>query len=128
MRVLYVSPTSFPAIAFGGPIHAMFGLCNGLLSLPERHISIQVLTTDAAGPRRDQRLRVASFPTVLATNLYVYYSRRLLGVSVSPQLLSLLPRLVRWADVVHLTGAYSFPTLPTLFLCRQLLKPLVWSP
>jgi glycosyltransferase involved in cell wall biosynthesis len=36
--------------------------------------------------------------------------------------------MVRWADVVHLTGAYSFPTIPTLLACRLLKKPLVWSP
>ena len=36
--------------------------------------------------------------------------------------------MIRWADVVHLTAAYSFPTLPTLFVCRVLGKPVVWSP
>jgi len=36
--------------------------------------------------------------------------------------------MIRWADVVHLTGTYSFPTIPTLLACRLLKKPLVWSP
>jgi glycosyltransferase involved in cell wall biosynthesis len=43
-------------------------------------------------------------------------------------LLKKLPELVRRADVVHLTATYSFPTIPTLVLCRLFNKPLVWSP
>jgi len=43
-------------------------------------------------------------------------------------MLANLPRLIRWADVVHLTAAYSFPTMPTLLACRFARKPLVWSP
>src|SRR5262245_4345959 len=27
--------------------------------------------------------------------------------------------MVGWADVVHLTGTYSFPTIPTLVVCRH---------
>jgi glycosyltransferase involved in cell wall biosynthesis len=48
--------------------------------------------------------------------------------TVSFTLLNLLPSSVRWADVVHLTAVYSFPTLPTLLVCSVLGKPLVWSP
>ena len=36
--------------------------------------------------------------------------------------------MARWADVVHLTATYSFPTIPTLLVCRILRKPVVWSP
>jgi glycosyltransferase involved in cell wall biosynthesis len=36
--------------------------------------------------------------------------------------------MIRWADVVHLTGVYSPPTLPALLVCRLLGKPVVWSP
>jgi len=35
---------------------------------------------------------------------------------------------VRWADVVHLSFVYSFPTIPVLAACRALQKPLIWSP
>ena len=55
-------------------------------------------------------------------------TRRVAGACVSPELLQKLPGLVRWADVVHLTGTYSFPTIPTLVLCRIFDKPVVWSP
>src|SRR5262249_29880470 len=53
---------------------------------------------------------------------------RWIDVSVSPSLLRLLLRYIRWADVVHLMAVYSFPTIPTLALCRLIQKPVVWSP
>jgi glycosyltransferase involved in cell wall biosynthesis len=40
----------------------------------------------------------------------------------------LLPAYMRWADIVHLTGVYNFPTFPTILLARLLKKPLIWSP
>jgi glycosyltransferase involved in cell wall biosynthesis len=43
-------------------------------------------------------------------------------------LLRFLPSYIRLADVVHLTAVYSFPTIPTLLICRLLNKPVVWSP
>src|SRR5437588_12850390 len=39
-----------------------------------------------------------------------------------------LKRLVPWAEIVHLTGVYSFPTIPTLLRCKLRRKPVVWSP
>jgi glycosyltransferase involved in cell wall biosynthesis len=36
--------------------------------------------------------------------------------------------MVRWADVVTVSGVYSFPTIPTLLLCRLAGKPVVWFP
>ena len=49
-------------------------------------------------------------------------------MSISPQLIYELPPLMRWADVVHLTGVYSFPTIPTLVGCKVRGTPIVWSP
>jgi glycosyltransferase involved in cell wall biosynthesis len=61
-------------------------------------------------------------------NLRVRYCQKLCGDSVAPGLLALLPAYVQEADVIHLTAVYSFPTLPTLLLCKLFGKPLVWSP
>jgi glycosyltransferase involved in cell wall biosynthesis len=58
----------------------------------------------------------------------VRYSPRRARHSVSPTLIRLLPSYLQWADVVHLTGVYNFPTFPTIWLTRSLRKPLVWSP
>src|SRR6202035_2879460 len=58
----------------------------------------------------------------------VRYCPRWARHSVSPTIMKLLPSYIRWADVVHLTGVYNFPTFPTILRTRSLRKPLVWSP
>lgn len=87
-----------------------------------------MLTTDSAGPRVEQRVDVNEFPWTSPVGYLVYHCRRVLGVSISPQLLWRLAPMIRKTDVVHLTSVYSFSTLPALFLCRLMRKPLVWSP
>ena len=58
----------------------------------------------------------------------VRYCHRRLRHSVSAELVRLLAQYIRWADIVHLTGVYNFPTFPTLFYCRVLKKPVVSPP
>lgn len=125
MRVLHVTPAYYPATYWGGPIFSVFALNNALAQLTD--VSLTVLTTDAAGPRPADRLEPADL-LGLYPNQRVEIMPRLAGASVSLAMLGKLPALVRKADVVHLTAAYSFPTLPTLLLCRLFGKPLVWSP
>jgi len=126
MNILHVVPTFYPATYWGGPIFSLFGLCNALGGKAE--IDLRILTTDAAGPRLSEQVKVSSFPMRYAPGYDVYMTRRRWGSEVSPRLLSLLGPMVRWADVVHITGTYSFPVIPALFLCRIWRKPLVWSP
>jgi glycosyltransferase involved in cell wall biosynthesis len=126
MNVLHVSPAFYPATYWGGPIFSVYGLCNALATLPG--VELRVLTTDTAGPHRYQKVEVAQLPMRYPSGYEVYFTRRLAGTSVAPGLLMRLLAMIRWADVVHLTAIYSFPTIPTLFVCRLLEKPLVWSP
>lgn len=126
MKVLHVSPSYYPATYWGGPVYSVYRLCNVLAADPS--LSLRVLTTDSAGPRVSQRVRVSSVPVREEHGYDVYFCRRNLGASNSAGLLVRLLPLVRWADVVHLTGVFSGPTLPTLAACRVAGRPLVWSP
>src|SRR6266704_409493 len=126
MKILHVSPAFYPAVHWGGPIFSTYGLCNALAAIPS--VRLKVLTTDSAGPALSQRVRPDSNPAVYPNGYEVHFTRRIWGTAVSPGQLALLPNMFRWADVVHLTGTYSFPTLPTLLLARLFSKPLVWSP
>lgn len=126
MKILHVIPTFYPAVYWGGPIFSTYGLCNELASIPS--VRLRVLTTDSAGPALSQRVRPDSNPVVYPNGYEVRFTRRIWGTAISPVQLMLLPNMIRWADIVHLTGTYSFPTLPTLLLARVLSKPLVWSP
>ncbi|TAK86025.1 MAG: glycosyltransferase [Betaproteobacteria bacterium] len=126
MRILHVTPSFFPATRFGGPIFSTYGLCNALAASPG--IEIRVLTTDTSGRESAQRLepRVAGARSL--NGYAIRYCRKSVGADFSLPMLAVLPSAIRWADVVHLTGVYSSPTLPTLAFCRILRRPIVWSP
>lgn len=124
LRVAQIVPSFFPAHGYGGPIESVLQLCRRLAL---NGCEVRVLTTDADG-----RSRLVGVDTTrevdLEAGVGVRYCRRIMPEAVAPSLLTLLPEYVRWADVVHLTGVYSFPTLPTLVTCSVAGKPLVWTP
>jgi glycosyltransferase involved in cell wall biosynthesis len=126
VRILHVTPTFYPATYWGGPITSIYGLCNALAQIPR--VELQVLTTNSAGPQLEQCVQIETFPTRMAARYDVYYCRRTLGSDISPSLLAQIWGFVSASDVVHLTGVYSSPTIPTLLVCRVLRKPVVWSP
>lgn len=126
LKVLHVAPTFFPAVYWGGTIHCNLGLCDALAGLP--NVIVSVLTTDSAGLRRDERVVHSGGEVTFPAGYNVRYARRRFGVSISFELLRKLWPMVKVADVVHLTSAYSFPTIPTILVCRLLGKPLLWSP
>jgi glycosyltransferase involved in cell wall biosynthesis len=123
MKVLHVSPSFYPSKAYGGTIRSGYGLCRGLAQLG---CDVRVLTTDTDGLGRT--LGVANDRELQVDGLRVRYCHKRLRNSVSPALLRVLPSYIQWANVVHLTAVYSFPTFPTLFFCRLFNKPVVWSP
>ena len=124
MKVLHVVPSFLPAYSYGGPIRSTFELCRNVVELG---CEVRVLTTDADG--LDRVLDVDKNKEVqLPEGFRVRYCPRRQRHSVSPTLMRLLPTYMRWADVVHLTGVYNFPTFPTIFWGRLLHKPLIWSP
>ena len=122
MRVLHVVPSFYPATCYGGPIHSVLSLCNGLT---QKGCEVRVLTTDANGESR-LTAKEQNDPTLRL--LDVRFCRRIGRGMISPSLLRKLSQDAKWADLIHLTAVYSFPTFPTLLAARLLQKPLVWSP
>ncbi|MGD0074005.1 MAG: glycosyltransferase [Candidatus Binataceae bacterium] len=124
MKILHVVPSFAPAWRYGGPINTVLQLCR---QMARSGCEVRVLTTDANGP--DAVLDIPTSREIeTADGLRVRYCARLMPESVSMRLLRELPRYLRWADVVHLTAVYSFPTIPTLLACKLMDKPVVWSP
>lgn len=124
LRVLQVAPFFAPAWCYGGLVESAYQFSR---HLSRAGASVRVLTTNANGPR--QRLgRAATEKYAHAERFEVRYCARVARQSVSPELLGMLLEHVRWADVVHLHAAYSFPTIPTLLHARVLNRPVVWTP
>jgi glycosyltransferase involved in cell wall biosynthesis len=124
LRVAHVTPSFHPATAYGGPVRSVHDLCT---ALAERGLDVRVLTTDANGGSRLKGVPLRREAEV-RTGLRVRYCPRQWPDSVSAGLLRRIPGLVAWADVVHLTGVYCFPTWPTLACSRLRSRPVVWSP
>jgi glycosyltransferase involved in cell wall biosynthesis len=113
-----------PARSYGDHAESVYNLC---LSLARTGCDVRVLTTNGDGIGR--RLKVETGrPIAMAAGFDVRYERRWARRSIAPAMLFRLLPEVRWADVVHLTGVYSYPTIPTLLTTVMLRKPLVWSP
>jgi glycosyltransferase involved in cell wall biosynthesis len=124
MRVLFISPSFYPALHYGGPIYINRDFCEALAKIED--VELEVLTTDADGPHK--RIELNSVQTRLADNYTITYCQRMIRPDIAPGLLVRLPREIRRADIVHLNGVYSFSTIPTLVLCRLMRKPVLWSP
>lgn len=125
MNILHVVPSFYPATYFGGPIWSTYGLCNALARQDD--IRLQVVTTDTAGNSPRECLERNAISSDFFVGYDVDFLHKWTGTAVAPGILGKLPRLVAWADVVHVTAVYSFPTIPALAACRITGKPLVWS-
>src|SRR4051812_44622103 len=120
MKVLFVSPSFYPATFYGGPTFINHSLCEALAH--DESVDLQVLTTDSNGPKGRVRLgdiAPAGYP--------ITYCRRLLPPDIAPGLWLRLWGMVKRSDVVHLNAVFSFTTLPTLMVCKLLRKPVIWS-
>lgn len=126
IKILHIVPTFYPAVYFGGPIYSLLGLCNALARMDD--VQLRVLTTDSSGPGLSDRMDVTANPFRRPEGYEVYYCRKWWGKEFSGELLFKLYPMIRWAEVVHLTSAYSFSTIPTLLFCLLMRKPVVWSP
>jgi glycosyltransferase involved in cell wall biosynthesis len=124
VRVLHVTPFFAPAWVYGGLPESAWQFAR---HLSRAGAAVRVLTTDANGwgVRLDAPAMAAY---VHCDGVDVRYCARVARQSVSLELLGAVAEQMRWADVVHLHAAYSFPTIPTLLAARLLKRPLVWTP
>jgi glycosyltransferase involved in cell wall biosynthesis len=128
VKILHVTPSFYPALVYGGPVRSVYDLCGALASCGEQ---VRVLTTDANGvAERLDVPRGVDVPMAArgGSEFHARYARRVGGQTISTEFLRAISGYVRWADVVHLTAVYSFPTLPTLIAARLAGKPVIVSP
>src|SRR5262245_9903364 len=120
MRVLFVSPSFYPAFHYGGPTFINHFFCEAMAR--QDNVHVDVLSTDANGP-----VRVDVGSARLNQHHYgITYCRRMFHPDIAPGLLLRLFGKIRRADAAHLCGAYSFTTSLTIALFGSLRKPVVW--
>ena len=125
MRVLHITNYFHPATAWGGPVVAMHAICNHLAAIDG--LDQSVLTTDSLGPNTRGRIPRPTDPVRYDAGYDVYYSRVTLPRFFSVELLGSATALARKADVVHVTGVYTFNALWGLWVAGWYRKPVVWS-
>ncbi len=124
IRILHVAPSFYPAVRYGGPIESTLGLTRALSALGH---DVRVVTTDADGACEVvdcEQAAAADSPD----GPEIRRCHRNLPPDISADLVREVAEGVGWADVVHVTAAYSFPTLPALGAAKAGRKPCVWSP
>ena len=125
MKILSVNAFYYPATYWGGPIFCKYGLNRELQRIPGTELF--VLATDAADPANRLDVPVDQ-PITQSYGYPVQFCRRVNRATLSFQLLARLAPRIAGADIVHLAEIYWSAVLPTLFLCRLMGKPLIWSP
>lgn len=126
IALLHVIPWFYPATAFGGPIFSTKAITDGVSS--DQAFELDVYTSDRADPHSSATLNEADKTLMDGAPYKVHYHNAGSVEGVSLDLLSRLPKAIKNADIVHLTGPYNVLVLPTLFFCRLYNTPLVWSP
>jgi len=121
MKILIVSPFFYPAYAYGGPIEVLYRF--GKSWLAQKH-QVNVVTINAG---LDKASAVDPKKWVQVEGMSVRYCKRIGFAAVSFGMLNVLCKEVRRADVIWLNCVYSFPTIPTLILCRIFHKKLIWT-
>ena len=91
-------------------------------------MQVDVFTTNSTGPGQSDRMSDTLMRRSFNNNLTVFYFRKYKSFIFSFALLYALFRDLKNYDVIHLTGVYSFTTLPVLLLSSIFKRPLIWSP
>jgi glycosyltransferase involved in cell wall biosynthesis len=122
VTVLHATPSYAPAYRFGGPIHSLEGLVEGLRG---QGADVRVVTTDVAGPD-GSRLEVPSAWTSFRGVPVLYLPA--VWFDATPRTFDTVLREARRADVVHVTGVFNVPSMLALAAALAASRPVVLSP
>jgi len=112
MRILFVSPSFYPAFHYGGPIFINRSFCEAMAR--HENVQVEVLTTDSNGP--GQRIDVKTVGQNQPDSYEISYCRRRLPPDISPQLLLRLLEKFARPMLYTLTGCIpSRPSRPSRF-------------
>lgn len=123
MKILFISPSFFPATYYGGPIHSTYELAK---ALKKSDVDVRVITTNANGNEK-LKIKTGVFHK-LENDLPVKYYKSLDSRGSSLSMLFNLWQDIKKSDVVYLISIFSPSTPLTIFICKLYKKPLIISP
>jgi len=124
LRILFASPAHWPALAFGGPVHAALELTEGLVG---RGHTVDVLTSSLVDSKRGRSLRTRTTTRNGVSIHYLATPARYRWMGITPTLPLVLARLAR-PDVVHVFGYRDVVTTTVAAYCRLRRVPYVFEP
>ncbi len=123
MKILFVSPSFYPATYYGGPIFSIYELAK---ALKKQNIDVKVITSNANG--KEKLVIKTGIFHYLENNLPVKYYYSLDSKGTSIPMVFHLWKDIKEADMIYLVSVFSPPTPLTLILCSLFKKPLILSP
>ena len=121
MRVLYVTPSFYPAFVYGGTTASAWGFSRGL---DAAGCEVVVLTTNANGATKLDVPERAP----LGSSSGVIYCNRWLRHAAAPSLVLYLAAQAPRTNLLVLNATFNFTTFPSLIAARRYRVPLVWAP
>ena len=122
MKVIYISPSFYPAVIYGGPIFSTYHTCNNLNKLD---VDVAVCTTNANG---DNRLNVKTGVYLYDLGFPVKYYNDLIVGRFSLSFLFMIWRDILSADIIHVQSIFSLPTPISLFYAWFFKRKVALSP
>ena len=123
MKIIFISPSFYPAFYYGGPIYSSYELAK---ALKKQSFDIKVITTNANGKEK-LKVKTGTFQK-LENYLPVKYYRSLDSRGTSLSMFFNLYRDIKKSEIIYLISIFS-PTTPiTIILCKFYKKPLIVTP
>lgn len=123
LRLLHVLPTYLPAVRYGGPIHAVHGLCRALAA--QGHC-VTVFTTSVDGKGRSDVPE--SVPVIMDGVRVRYFRSRFDRLYWAPAMRQALRGEVPGMDLVHLHSVFLWPTTSAAAAARRSGRPYLIAP
>jgi glycosyltransferase involved in cell wall biosynthesis len=124
MKILHVVPTYYPAIRYGGPIHAIRALC-GALAAAGHEVHAFTTSVDGTGESNVVHGRPVDLDGI---RVHYFHSRWLRRLYYSAELARKLNSMADDFDIVHLHSVFLFPTWAGARAAARAKVPYVLSP
>ncbi len=128
MKILSISPTYWPAFEFGGPIHSLHYLNQGLIGCDNE---LTVLTTSkgqTSDKQKDNLIITEGVPVFYCTNNSLFDFLGSTGWNFSLSFKKILINNIKKYDIVYIISVWNYTSAITAYYCKKYSIPYVFSP